>query len=78
MSTGQKSDLELANAALLEIKQNVSASDRKSAPASGATIVQYLNGLGTELDTAMKLLSHFRGRIEERRKELTEPVTVQR
>lgn len=62
-----KTDLELALERLLELKPNVTAADRKEAPASEATIVAYLNGQGKDLDTAIKLLRFFSGRIEERR-----------
>lgn len=72
MTNKQKTDLELANENLSELKPNVTTSDRKEAPASEATVIQYLNGLGKDLDTAMDLLRYFRGRIEERRKELTQ------
>ena len=67
----QKTDLELANESLAELKPNVTASDRKEAPAAESTVVQYLNGLGKDLDTAMELLQYFRGRIEGRRKVLS-------
>lgn len=70
MNTGQKTDLQLANEALRELKVNVTASDMKHAPASTPTLIKYLNGQGKELDTAMKLIEYFRGRIEERRKVL--------
>jgi hypothetical protein len=38
------------------------------APASEATVIQYLNGEGKDLDKAMELLQFFRERIETRRK----------
>lgn len=63
-----KTDLEVANESLAKLKPNVTTSDRKDAPASEATVIQYLNGLGKDLDTAMNLLQYFRGKIEERRK----------
>lgn len=72
MNISQKSDLQVANKALSELKLNVTTLDRKEAPASEATVVQYLNGLGKDLGTAVKLLQYFRGRIEERRKILNE------
>lgn len=72
MSKEQKTDLQIANELLADLKPNVTTSDRKEAPAVESTVIQYLNGLGKDLDTAMKLLKYFRGRIEERRKELTE------
>lgn len=65
-----KTDLELANEILVGLKPNVSASDRKEAPASELTVIQYLRGEGKDLDTATKLIQYFRGRIEERRKSL--------
>ena len=68
MSHQQKTDLQVANECLRELKPNVTASDRKEAPASEATVIKYLDGYGKELDTAMKLIEYFRGRIEERRK----------
>jgi hypothetical protein len=72
MSDQQKTDLQIANQCLMELKQNVSTSDRKDAPASEATVIKYLDGNGKELDTAIKLLQYFRGRIEDRRKVLFE------
>ena len=66
--TQPKTDLVLANESLVELKINVTASVRKAAPASEATVIKYLNGLGTDLDISMKLLGFFRGRIETRRK----------
>lgn len=72
MTNKQKTDLEIANEALLALAVNVSASDRKDCPSSEATIVQYLKGEGKDLDTAMKLLKFFRQRIEDRRKVLTQ------
>lgn len=72
MINEQKTDLELANDCLAELKPNVTASDRKGAPAAEATVIQYLNGLGKDLDTAMLLLRYFRGRVDERRKELSQ------
>lgn len=70
MSTPQtvKTDLDLANEALVALKPNVSASDRKEAPASEAIVVAYLKGEGRDLDTAMSLLGFFRMRIDARRK----------
>lgn len=68
MANEQKSDLALANEQLAELKPNVTTSDRKEAPFAEATIIQYLNGLGKDLDTAFEMLQFFRGRIEERRK----------
>jgi hypothetical protein len=68
MENEQKTDLDLANDALAALKPNVTASDRKEAPVAESTLIQYLNGSGKDLDTAMELLQYFRGRIEERRK----------
>lgn len=70
MPLEQKSDLEFANQALAQLKPHITAEDRKQAPACEATLVQYLNGLGKNLDTALKLLRYFRGRRDERNKEL--------
>lgn len=64
----KKTDLELANEALAEIKPNVTAADRKECSRSEAMIIRYLNGQGTELDTAVELLEFFRERITQRRK----------
>jgi len=63
----KKTDLELANEALAEIKPNVTAADRKECRRSEAMIIRYLNGQGTELDTAVELLKFFRERINARR-----------
>ncbi len=68
MENEQKTDLELANEALAALKPNVTTTDRKEAPVAESTLIQYLNGSGKDLDTAMTLLQYFRGRIEERRK----------
>lgn len=72
MEKKQKTDLDLANEAIAALKPNVSASDRKEAPVSEATLIQYLNGQGKDLDTAMDLLQFFRGRIEARRNQILE------
>lgn len=64
----EKSDLELANEALVELKPNITSSDRREAPVSMNTVVQYLKGEGQDLDTAFKLLEYFKGRIDNRRK----------
>ena len=72
MVNGQKTDLQLANEALMALRVNVTASDLKEAPVSEPTILRYFEGNGRKLDTAMKLLKYFRGRIEERRKEIIE------
>ena len=72
MSNEQKTDLQLANEALVELKASVSTTDRREAPCSEAIIVQYLNGKGRDLDTAMMLLRFFRERIALRRKEIAQ------
>jgi hypothetical protein len=72
MSNEQKTDLQLANESLVELSPNVTANDRKEAPVSLFTVVQYLKGRGQDLDTAVKLLMYFRGRIEERRRVINE------
>ncbi|WP_430897708.1 MULTISPECIES: hypothetical protein [unclassified Paraflavitalea] len=69
-NTPNKTDLELANEALVAIKPNISAEDRKGAPASTPVISIYLNGRGRDLDMAMKLLSYFRAKVQERRQEI--------
>jgi hypothetical protein len=68
MANEQKTDLEIANELLTQIKPNVTTSDRKAAPFVESTVIQYLNGLGKDLDTAFEMLQFFRARIEERRK----------
>jgi hypothetical protein len=54
------------------LSKSVTRSDRQLALVkySHFTVSQYLNGKGKNLDTAMDLLSLFRGRIEERGKEI--------
>lgn len=64
----QKTDLELANEALAELKPNVTAADVNDSGRDGRTVRQYLSGQGTSLDTAVELLKFFRERIEKRRK----------
>jgi hypothetical protein len=59
-----------ANQALVDLASGITAEDRKSAGYSEVTIVAYLKGRGKDLDTAMKLLAHFRGCIQNREKEL--------
>ena len=63
-----KSDLEQANEALAALKSSVTAADRKDSGYSEPTVVQYLNGQGTILNTAVELLEFFRERINQRRK----------
>lgn len=72
MSDKQKTDLDLANETLVELKANITASDRKECPRSEAIIIQYLKGEGKDLDTAMELIQFFRKRIEDRRKVINE------
>lgn len=74
MESTQKTQLERANEELVELAPNVTASDRQEAIAtkeySAFTIVQYLNGRGKNLDTAMKLIQFFRKKIEGRNRVL--------
>lgn len=70
MDNEQKTDLVVANERLLAVKPNVTATDRKEAPASEAIVVQYLNGKGKDLEMAMSLLQFFLKKIESRRKVL--------
>lgn len=72
MAIKQKTDLETANEALVQLKPNVTASDRKECQHSEATIVAYLNGLGKNLDTALEMLQFFTKRIEDRRQLISE------
>jgi hypothetical protein len=69
----QKTQLERANAELIKIAPAVTTSDRQEAKLtySEFTIVQYLNGRGKNLDTAMTLLTFFRKKIEDREKALS-------
>ena len=64
------SQLDRANEALKELKQNVTSEDRKDCGFSEPIIVAYLKGEGRDLATAMTLLRFFRKRINEREKEL--------
>lgn len=70
MKATQITQLEKANAALLDLAVNVTTTDRNEAMKSWSefTIVQYLTGKGRNLDTAMQLLQFFRNRIKEREK----------
>jgi hypothetical protein len=63
-----KTDLDLANEALTELKPNVTATDRKDVGFSERTVVVYLNGQGKDVRIAIELLKFFRERIEARRK----------
>lgn len=74
MENEQKTDLDVANEALLALKPNISSSDRKECPRSESIIVQYLKGEGRDLDTAMELLQFFRERIEARRSVLANDI----
>lgn len=64
--------LERANAYLLEIRDTVTAEDRKEAMElfshSKQLIIVYLSGKGPNLDTAVKLLEFFRSKIQWREK----------
>lgn len=73
MPDEQKSQLERANDALVELAPSVTRSDREAAMKkySEFTIVQYLKGRGKRLDTAMALLQFFRRRIDDREKDLS-------
>jgi hypothetical protein len=64
----KKTDLERANEALAALKENVIAADRKACNRSLPIVVQYLNGQGKDLATAVELLKFFRERIEIRRR----------
>lgn len=60
------SQLEQANRALKSIAANITSDDRKAAPVSQVTIVDYLKGRGKDLGTATKLLEFFSQRISDR------------
>lgn len=67
----EKTQLDRANEALMELKTNISASDRQEALKLGfseATVNMYLINRGTNLDTTMTLLQFFKKRIEDREK----------
>lgn len=64
----KKTDLEMANEALAELKPNVTAADRKECGRNELTVMRYLNGQGKELTMAVELLEFFRERINQRRK----------
>jgi len=66
-----KKDLDRVNKLLSELKPNVTAADRKEAPASELTVIQYLNGEGKDLAKGMELLRFFNAKVEERRSLLT-------
>lgn len=70
MSEKNKTQSNQLAAALLLLKADVTARDRKSAQEkfnmSRTTISQYLNGEVRDNDTAVSLLTHFRSCISER------------
>lgn len=68
MDNGQITQIDKANAALMELAVNVTTSDRNEAKKtfSEFTIVQYLKGRGKDIDTAVTLLEFFRKRISAR------------
>lgn len=74
MEQQQKSQLERANEALVELAPHIPTSDRQHAMLtySEFTVIQYLKGRGKNLDTAMKLLELFKKRIEGRELALTQ------
>jgi hypothetical protein len=63
--------LDKVNQALIAIAKDVTATDRKEAPASEPTVIDYLKGKGKDLETGLKLLRFFRPRIELREKEIS-------
>lgn len=69
----QKTQLQRANEALAALKPNITSDDRTEAAKrfSVFTIVMYLKGQGRNLDTAIKLLDFFKGKIETREHKLT-------
>jgi len=67
-------ELTKANARLVAIKDRVTSVDRKEAPASEAYVVKYLNGKGTDLETALSLLDFFEPRITARVERLEQPL----
>lgn len=62
-----KTDLEVANEALVGLNPNITASDKKEAPYTRPTVDLYLKGYGRKLEVAMDLLAFFRSRIDGRR-----------
>lgn len=71
----QISDEQLtANNRLAELKKSITAADKKKAVNdlgfNRITVSKYLNGKGTELDTAMKLLKFFNACVAKKRKVL--------
>jgi hypothetical protein len=69
------SQIDKANAILLELKPNITTTDREEAQKelelSMPTIIRYLNGDAKKIDTAMVLIGFFKERIQKREKELT-------
>jgi hypothetical protein len=66
-----KSQLQQINAALVDLSKDVTAEDRRLAPVSEPTVIEYLKGQGKKLKTALTLLKFFRKRIANRAKEIT-------
>lgn len=67
MDIEQKTDLQLANERLSDLKPNVTRKDIDESPWAEPTIKRYLIGGGKKLDVAAAMLTYFRGRIEDRR-----------
>lgn len=72
MENNQKTDLQAANESLVELRPNVTSTDRKEAPMSESMVIMYLKGEGKDLESAVKLLQFFRQKIEDRRKIISE------
>jgi hypothetical protein len=74
-SNTESSQLDQANAVLIDLSKNVTTDDRKAIIAEGILsephVIRYLKGNGTDLDTAMNLIRFIRKRIEERARELS-------
>jgi hypothetical protein len=66
------SQLDKAVAVLRELAINVTTDDRKDAATElkvhPITVSRYLNGTGTDLDTAISLIQFFKKRISDREK----------
>lgn len=67
------SQLDRTNEALKKLSANVTTDDRREAMKtwSESTIVDYLNGRGKNLNTAIKVLQFFQKRIKDREKVLS-------
>jgi hypothetical protein len=65
-----QTQLEKVNVALMALYPNITTSDRREAPYSEFTVVQYLKGRGKDLETAMSLLQFFTKRIDGREKQI--------